>query len=45
MEEEFTTVRLRRELLWKIIELRGKYRLKSPDDVIEMLLKLEDKKK
>ena len=39
MEEEYTTIRLRRDLLFKLVEIRGKIKVKTNDDVIEYLIK------
>jgi len=37
-KEEYTTIRIRRDLLYKLIELRGKLKISNPDKVIEYLL-------
>jgi hypothetical protein len=38
---EYTTIRIKTDLLYKLVELRGKHRMKSSDEVIEYLINKE----
>jgi len=44
-EIEYTTIRIKRSLLFRLIELRGKLQLNNNDEVIEYFLKEGVKKK
>lgn len=39
VQDEYTTVRIKRDILFKLIELRGKLKLDNIDEVVETLLK------
>lgn len=44
-KNEYSTMRIRRDILYKITELRGRLKVDSPDEVVEYLIGLFESKK